>query len=72
MKTLTGSGTVSLLTAMPFSVGDIATAGTVVQTLTLNAPDTVQCLSLTESGALRDINTPSTAFTAAQTIIMAD
>ena len=72
LKTLNGTGDAALVTSLPISVGQIAPLDTITKTvnLTLTVPASVQRLSITETGTLRDITTPSAAFSASQAVII--
>jgi hypothetical protein len=72
VKTLTGTGVATIATPLPISVGAIDVGGSVVKTLTLKVPATVQRISLTETGTVGDLSTPVATFTSSQMLILGD
>jgi len=70
VRTLAGSGTATVVTPLPIEITQIDAGGTVTKTITLNVPATVQRISITEAGTLRGTTMPSSAFTAAQSVII--
>lgn len=55
LHTLSGTGTVTLTSPLPVSVGNVAIGASTDVTLTLNVPATVKKFSLTEKGTLQNI-----------------
>ena len=72
LKTLTGTGTAILSTPLPLAIGEVASGGSTNKTLTLKVPATVQRISLTESGILSDVNTPTGVFSLSQMLILSN
>ena len=68
LRTLAGIGTVTLATALPMVVGDIAAGQSITVPLTLNVPAGVTRFSVTENGAYADAGAANSRFSMAQPI----
>ncbi|MGA7410000.1 MAG: hypothetical protein WBW33_05905, partial [Bryobacteraceae bacterium] len=70
-KTMTGSGTVSLVTtAPPIAVGNIAKGASSTVKLFLNIPATVKRFTITETGSVQDTLTRSYNYSTSQTLFV--
>ena len=70
VKALIGQGTPTVFSRLPIPVGPLAPAASIVRALYLTVPTSVQQISLTESGTLRDATTASAPFTVTQAITL--
>jgi hypothetical protein len=68
LKTLAGSGTPTVVTAVPIDLGTIAVGDTRVVAITLNVPATVMRFSLTEGGRYMKVNGGAYRFSMSQAV----
>jgi len=70
LKTLSGTGTVSLVTpALPIVVGNLDPGASIDVRIYLNRPSTVTRFSVTENGTVQDATGATSSYSAAQTVI---
>jgi hypothetical protein len=71
LKTLAGSGTVTLNTpALPVAIGNLAVGASATVKLFLNVPSTVQRFAITETGAVQDVLNRPFKYSTSQTVFV--